>query len=49
MENDCCLVIWKKFNIWILMREAASKMLDQLTARRMEVEGSERKKTEELR
>lgn len=49
MGNDCCLVIWKKFNIWILMWEEATKTLDQLTARWMKVEGSERKKTEELR
>lgn len=50
MGNDCYLVIWKEFKIWVL-KEAGTgiQTLDQLTARWIKENVSERKKTEESR
>lgn len=46
MGNDCCLVIWKKYKVWVLKDAGTGiQTLDQLTARWMKVEVSERKKT----
>lgn len=45
MGNDCYLVIWKEFKIWVLKDEGRGiQTLDQLTARWIKVEVSERKK-----
>ena len=45
MGNDCCLVMWKEFKIWVLKDEGTGiQMLDKLTARWIKMEVSERKK-----